>query len=523
MIRKSLPIGIQDFETIRSDNFYYVDKTPLIRQLVDEGRHYFLSRPRRFGKSLLVDTLKALFEGREELFESLDIHDQWDWSVTYAVVRLNFNSKYDTPTDIERNILTQLKAIERKAGLSAATWDSATEYLFELLDRLHHKTGQRVVILVDEYDKPILDGLHDPNVARANREYLRGFYGMIKGSAEHVRFVFVTGVSMFSKVSLFSDMNNLKDISLDPRYAAICGYADADIDTVFASELDGLDRDMIRAWYNGYNWRGEARLYNPFDVLLLLKDREFLPYWFETGSPSFLFETLKKRSLSLRELENRMVDRSLVSKFDVEAISAEALLFQTGYLTITEEVQQGHRTLFRLNYPNHEVKLSLNDALLAHLDSFDQLPLDQARSLLTFLQTHDYEAFAGEFYAYLSSIPYQWQSTADLSRYEAWYASLLHMCFRAIGVDVRSEDVSSRGRADMVVLTEGQVFILEFKMAEGANALETALDSALAQMRERGYAEKYWDRREAIHLVAIAFDREERKLLKVRAEAAVNS
>ncbi len=517
---KSLPIGIQDFETIRSEDFYYVDKTPLIRRLVEDGRHYFLSRPRRFGKSLLVSTLKALFEGRKELFEGLDIHDHWDWSVTHPVLRMSFGRKYDRPEDIERNLNNQLSLIEHAAGLNAiGTAGAAPERLQSLLYHLHCTTGQRAVVLVDEYDKPILDVLNDPEQARTNRDYLRGIYGIIKDSAEHVRFVLVTGVSMFSKVSLFSDMNNLEDISLDPHFATICGYTDADIDTVFAPELEGLDRDMIRTWYNGYNWCGEVRLYNPFDVLLLLRSREFRPYWFETGSPAFLFEILKKKSVSLRELENRMVDRSLVSKFDVDAIGAEALLFQTGYLTITGEKQEGHRTVYRLDYPNREVKLSLNDALLAHLDARDQVPMDEARNLRTALETQNFEGFAKEFRAYLAGIPYQWHITGDLSRYEAWYAGLLHMCFRAIGVDVRSEEPSSRGRADMVVVTGGQVFVLEFKMVETADGTEAALKAAFTQMRERGYAEKYLDRKEPIHLVAIACGRVDRTLLEVRVES----
>ncbi len=341
MTRQRLPIGIQDFARLRQTDSYYVDKTPLIRDLIERGDHWFLSRPRRFGKSLLVDTLKALFTGQEELFRGLDIHDHWDWSVTHPVVRLSLGRKYDGPADIERNILVQLTAIERQAGLAASPWSTAPEYLFDVLERLHHTTGQRVVVLVDEYDKPILDGLPDLDRARANREALRSVYGIIKDSAEYVRFVFVTGVSMFSKVSLFSDMNNLKDISLDPRFATICGYTDADIDTVFAPELAGLDRDEIRRWYNGYNWRGTARLYNPFDVLLLLDNREFEPYWFETGSPHFLFEILKTRSLSPMELEGRIIDRSRVAKFEIENISAEALLFQTGYLTIVDEQAMG--------------------------------------------------------------------------------------------------------------------------------------------------------------------------------------
>ncbi len=520
MTRQSLPIGIQDFATIRSGNFYYVDKTPLIRKLVEGGRHYFLSRPRRFGKSLLVDTLKALFAGREELFRGLDIHDHWDWSVTHPVVRLSFDRRYDGPEDIERSILAQLTAIERRAGLAASTWPTAPEYLFDVLERLHRTTGQRVVILVDEYDKPILDGLHDPDVARANRESLRSVYGMIKGSAAHVCFVLVTGVSMFSKVSLFSDMNNLKDISLDPRFAAICGYTDADIDTVFAPELEGLDRDAIRTWYNGYSWLGEERLYNPFDVLLLFDNREFEPYWFETGSPSFLFETLKTKSVGLRELENRMAHRSLVSKFDVDDISAEALLFQTGYLTIVDERREGHRTSYRLDYPNQEVRLSLNEGLLAHLDARKRVPLEEGKTLRSLLEANDFGGFAETLRAWLASIPYQWHATGDLARYEAWYAGLLHMCFRAIGVDVRAEEATSHGRADMVVRLGGQVFVLEFKMAEDADAAEAALETAFTQMRARGYADRYRDRREPVHLVAIACGHEARNLLKVRVESA---
>jgi len=257
MTRQRLPIGIQDFTTIRSENFYYVDKTSLIRKLVDEGRHYFLSRPRRFGKSLLLDTIKALFEGQEALFRGLAIHDHWDWSVTHPVLRLSFGGKYDGPEDIEGDIIEQLEGLEREHDLAPApASDTAPRRLRNLLDRLHRKAGQQVVVLVDEYDKPILDALHDPARARANRDYLRGVYGIIKDSAEHVRFVFVTGVSMVSKVSLFSGLNNLKDISLDPRFATICGYTDTDLDTVFAPELDGLDREAVRTWYNGYNWRG---------------------------------------------------------------------------------------------------------------------------------------------------------------------------------------------------------------------------------------------------------------------------
>ncbi len=524
MTRQSLPIGIQDFATIRSEGFYYVDKTPLIRQLVSAGRHYFLSRPRRFGKSLLVDTLKALFTGQEDLFRGLDIHDHWDWSVTHPVLRLSFDGTFDRPADIERNLANQLGLIEHAAGLDPPNpAEAPPERLRTLLYHLHHTTGQRVVVLVDEYDKPILDALPDLDRAKTNRDYLQGVYGIIKGSAAHVRFVFVTGVSMFSKVSLFSGLNNLKDISLDPRFATICGYTDTDIDTVFAPELDGLGRDEIRRWYNGYNWRGKARLYNPFDVLLLFEDREFEPYWFETGSPSFLFETLKAQSLSPMDLENRVVERPLISKFDVNDIEAEALLFQTGYLTITDEQSEGFDTLYRLDYPNQEVRISLNRGLLQSLGKTVTEVRGQGRDLCARLEAHDFAGFAETLKAYLASIPYQWHATGDLARYEAWYASLLHMCFRAIGVDVRAEEASSHGGADMVVETGGQVFVLEFKMAETDADVETKMEEAFTQMREKGYANRYRDRPAPLHRIAVVCGREARNLLEVRVEPGGNS
>ena len=521
MTRQSLPIGIQDFATIRSEDFYYVDKTPLIWRLVEEGRHYFLSRPRRFDKSLLVDTLKALFAGREDLFRGLDIHDHWDWSVTHPVVRLSFDGKYGTPGEIEGDVIEQLEAVEREYGLAPApTSATGPRRLRNLLDRLHRQTGQRVAVLVDEYDKPILDGLPDLDRARANRETLRGVYGIIKGSAEHVRFVFVTGVSMFSRVSLFSDMNNLEDISLDPRFATICGYTDTDIDTVFAPEIDGLDRNEIRRWYNGYHWRGETRLYNPFDVLLLLRTHRFRPYWFQTGSPRFLFETLRAKSISPMELENRVADESLMSTFEIDDIDVKALLFQTGYLTIVNERSDGFDTLYRLDYPNHEVRVSLNRGLLQYLGKTVTEATGQGRGLRALLEANDFAGFAETLRGYLASIPYSWHNN-DLARYEAWYAGLLHTCFRATGVDARAEEASSHGRDDMVVRTGGQVFILEFKMADTAADADTKLAEAFTRMRERGYANRYRDREEPVHLVAVVCGREVRNLLEVRAEPAV--
>ncbi len=520
MTRRRLPIGIQSFRRLRETDSYYVDKTALIRDLVEQSDHYFLSRPRRFGKSLLLDTLGSLFACHEPLFRGLEIHPHWDWSSPHPVVRLSFDGKYNEPGDIERNILTQLELIERNAGLSPASCRTGPERLLNLLDRLHSATGRQVVVLVDEYDKPILDVLHDPELATANRDYLRGFYGIVKGSAAHVRFVFVTGVSMFSKVSLFSGLNNLKDISLDPRFATVCGYRDEDLDRVFGPELAGLDRDQIRTWYNGYHWRGGERVYNPYDVLLLLDSREFRPFWFETGSPNFLFRMLMEKSVSPMELEGRLADMSLVSKFDVGDIDIEALLFQTGYLTIAEEEKDGFDTLYRLDYPNLEVRLSLNRGLLAWLGKKGAEPLERGREFCALLEANDFTGFGETLRAWLSGIPYQWHAKGDLSRYEAWYASLLYMCLRAVGVDLSVEEASHRGRADMVLRLGGQIFILEFKMAESEDDGAAALDAAMAQMRERGYAETYRGHDGPVHLIGVACGREARNLLDIRAQPA---
>ncbi len=519
MSRRRLPIGIQDFLTIRSEDFYYVDKTSLVRRLVDEGRHYFLSRPRRFGKSLLLDTLGSLFACHEPLFRGLDIHPRWDWSAPHPVVRLSFDGKYNEPEDIERNILNQLAIIEHGAGLDEVpVANTGPERLQNVLYHLRCATGRQVVVLVDEYDKPILDVLHDPELARANRDYLRGFYGIVKGSARHVRFVFVTGVSMFSKVSLFSGLNNLKDISLDPRFATICGYREEDLDRVFGPELAGLDREKVRTWYNGYHWRGGERVYNPYDVLLLLDSREFRPYWFETGSPDFLFRMLMEKSVSPMELEGRLAGTSLVSKFDVDDIAIEALLFQTGYLTIAGEERDEFDALYRLDYPNLEVRISLNRGLLAWLSRKGVEPLERGREFCALLEANDFAGFGEKLRAWLAGIPYQWHAKGDLARYEAWYASLLYMCLRSVGVDLSVEEASHRGRADMVVRLGGQVFVLEFKMAEGEGDGAAALDAALAQMRERGYAETYRDHAGPVHLVGVACGREARNLLDIRAE-----
>ncbi|MCY4313513.1 MAG: AAA family ATPase [Gammaproteobacteria bacterium] len=518
--RRPLPIGIQTFSVLREEGCYYVDKTSLIRELVRGGRHYFLSRPRRFGKSLLVDTLKELFEGNEPLFRGLDIHPHWDWSVRHPVVRLSFGGgSYDQPGSLESSLLNQMNIIERRAGLSSgAELLSGPEKLQDLLDRLHHDTGKRVVVLVDEYDKPVLDVIDQPDMAVANRKYLRGIYGTVKDCANDVRFVFVTGVSMFTKTSLFSEMNNLKGISMDPRYATICGYTETDLNTVFAPELPGLNPEEIRRWYNGYHWRGSEKVYNPYDVLLLFDEREFKPHWFETGSPEFLYRLLTERNMSPMQLENLVTDEELVSRFDVKDIRVDSLLFQTGYLTIAGEDRRSDHVQYRLDYPNYEVRRSFNKGLLEHFARHRINAVRHGEELARLLGENDFAGFAVKFRSFLARVPYPWHDSGGLGRYESWYASMLYMGFRATGVGLEVEPMSSRGRADMAVFHGGQVFVFEFKVAEDGSRVKDALDRAIAQIREKDYAEQYRDRGEPIHLVGMVFVPDKRNLLEIRAE-----
>ena len=406
MSRRKLPIGIQTFRKLREQDCYYVDKTAYVDRLLHEDTHYFLSRPRRFGKSLFLDTLKEVFEGNEELFAGLYIHDRHDWSKRHPVVRLSFGGgNFKDPDLLEANVMEQLAAVERRAGLVSEYLTAPGRFAY-LLEALHGQSGQPVAVLVDEYDKPILDALVDaPDVARANRDFLRGLYGVIKDSDAHVRFTFLTGISKFSKVNLFSQLNNLTDITLDPVYSSICGYTEADLDTVFAPELEGLDRERVREWYNGYSWLGTEKVYNPYDVLLFLRRREFASHWFETGTPAFLVDKLFERRVSTVSLDDMVGTAELLSTFDVEQIGTEALLFQTGYLTITGEQQLGGKALYRLGYPNREVRQSLNEHLLRHLVQDVHRQMANSMRLARLLEEHDCAGMKELFQAFFASIP----------------------------------------------------------------------------------------------------------------------
>ncbi len=506
MTKRRLPIGIQTFREIREENYYYVDKTALIQRLIDEGKHYFLSRPRRFGKSLFLDTLKELFEGNEPLFEGLHIHDHWDWSVRYPVLRLDFGSgNFNEPEILHKEVMAQLDAVEKETGVESH-YDTASARFRHIIQMLHSQAGQRVAVLVDEYDKPILDVLDEPEVARANRDFLRGLYSTIKSNDAHIKFTFLTGVSKFSKVSLFSGLNNLKDITLDARYSAICGYTDADLDTVFSPELLDLDRDEIRHWYNGYSWLGEE-VYNPFDILLLFDSRRFGAWWFETGTPTFLIETLLSRGVGTLDLDNILGSDELLSTFDVDHIATEALLFQTGYLTIIQTEPRGSRTYYRLSYPNQEVRQSLNESLLNHLTGSPAQQAEHSARLYDLLLVNDFAGLESLFKAFFASIPYQWHTNNEIANYEGYYASVFYSYFASVGFDIVVEDSSSDGRLDMAVRFNDNVYLFEFKVVELASE-----GAAMAQLQEKGYADKYRGLDQPIYLIGVEFSKDTRNI-----------
>ena len=508
--RRKLPIGVQTFAQIVSEGYYYVDKTALAHQLAEGGKYYFLSRPRRFGKSLFLDTLKELFEGNEPLFHGLWIHDRWDWSVHYPVIRISFGSGVlHSRAALDEKIGEILEDEQRRLHVNC-THLSLSGRFSQIIQGVYEQTGQRVVVLIDEYDKPILDNLTDRETALTMREGLKNLYSVLKDADAALRFVFLTGVSKFSKVSLFSGLNNLMDLTLSRPYSAICGYTETDIDTVFAPELAGLDRDAIRHWYNGYRWLGEA-VYNPFDVLLLFAQREFRPWWFETGTPTFLVNLLAERGFFTPNLARLRTGPELLSTFDVDHIATEALLFQTGYLTIlhADEPIRGH-WIYTLGYPNHEVESSLNISLLGVYTGGDpSRSMNQRLRLLDLLLAHDLTGMKDLFQAFFASIPHQWYDNNPISRYEGYYASVFYSYFAALGLDIILEDATNPGRIDMTVLFQEHIYLFEFNVVE-----LSAEGQALQQIKDKGYADKYRTLGQPIHLIGVEFSRASRNIVR---------
>ena len=540
--RKKLPIGIQSLRELREEGHYYADKSGYAVDLAQSGKYYFLSRPRRFGKSLFLDTLKELFEGNAALFKGLAAETRWDWSKKHPVIRISFGSGvHKAKVNLVQRMKEILRTNRERLGIVRPAELPASDVagnLSALIAQAHLLTGQRVVVLIDEYDKPILDNITDSAIALEMRETLKDLYSVLKDMDEPLRLVFITGVSKFSKVSLFSGLNNLKDITLDARYSALCGYTDEDVDTVFAPELPGLDREEIRRWYNGYNWLGQG-VYNPFDMLLLFRNREFRPYWFETGTPTFLIKLLAGRCQFTPDLARTVAEESLLSTFDVDDIPSEALMFQAGYLTIQSRSQpMPGRWVYTLTYPNLEVAGCLNTALLPAYGVPTSRSLTHRLRLLDVLRANDLPALKTLFHAFFASIPNDWYRNSSVAQFEGYYASIFYSHFAAMGLDIRLEDVTNHGRIDMTVLFNGRVFIFEFKVVSdraqgkagnktgrgkvsgGRSGGASSKGTAVQQIKDWGYADKYRARGEPIHLIGVEFGKNSRNIVGFEVETA---
>ena len=500
-----LPIGIQTFREIREEGYCYVDKTPLVARLADEGKYYFLARPRRFGKSLLVSTLAAAFAGERDLFAGLYLENHWDWNRHHPVIVLDFGQGIlDSRQRLDQRTRRILDIQAEALGLRLEQAE-ASDRLEELILKLYAASGESVVVLVDEYDKPILDHLHQPERALELREGLRNLYSVLKTQDARLRFVLLTGVSKFSKVSLFSGLNNLKDITLDERFATLCGYTQSELELTFADWLAGVVLARLRQWYNGYNFLGEP-VYNPFDVLLYLDSRQFRSYWFETGTPTFLINLLKARRYNLASLDRLEVGETLLGSFDVGCIEPEVLLFQTGYLTVRAKIHEGERIKYRLGYPNQEVRMSLSDALLNRLTPDMQRKEHAQNQIYAALEADDPEGLRAAFHAFFASIPHDWHRRNAIADYEGYWASLVYCYFAALGLTVIPEDVTNHGRIDLTIQWAGRAWLLEFKVVELSEP-----GRALAQLLSRNYAQKYAG--QPITLMGMEFSRAERNLV----------
>ncbi len=506
---KKLPIGIQTFSKIIENDFVYVDKTEIALRLIkDGGGYYFLSRPRRFGKSLFLDTLKEIFEGNKELFKGLYIYDKWDWEDRYPVLRISLGSGVNkTQEQLNDHLSWVMEDAERDLGIKCNRDSNAKKCFKELLIAAYNKFGKKVVILIDEYDKPILDNITDRETAEVMRDVMKDFYGVIKDNDVYIRLVFITGVSKFSKMNLFSGLNNLADITLNPNYGEICGYTHKDLLQVFNEHLEGVDLEDVRQWYNGYNYFAN-KVYNPFDILLFISNgKEFRNYWWSTGNPSFLVKLLNQKEYYLPELEHYEVTDTILDSFDVDTIELEALLWQTGYLTIINKTQDVFGVKYTLGIPNKEIQISLNRLFITFLTTQTTEQLRHQSRLVDIFRKGDINAFEEALRQLFASIPYQNFTNNKIAEYEGYYASLIYAYFASLGLDITSEESYNKGRIDMTLKMNDNIFIFEFKVVKEATG------NALQQIKSKKYYERYLPAKGKVFLIGIEFGKEERNIL----------
>ncbi len=503
---KKLPIGIQTLTEIIEEGYVYVDKTSFAHRLITSGKYYFLSRPRRFGKSLFLDTLKEIFECNKSLFKGLYIYDKWNWQTPHPVLRISLGSgAIKNIEELQDRLRWILEKTEDDLSIKC-TSNNPVKCFQELILKSYQKYNQKVVILIDEYDKPILDNITNSSLAREMRDEMKDFFSIIKDNDAFIRLVFITGVSKFSKINLFSGLNNLEDITLNADYGNICGYTHKDLLTVFKNLLKGADVNKVQKWYNGYNYFGE-KVYNPFDILLFISNKfTYKNYWWSTGNPSFLIEMLQTKNYFIPSLENLYVTEEVLDAFDVEKIELVSLLWQTGYLTIKAKSEHLMGIEYRLGIPNKEIQLSLNSLFITYLTEQTHEKLAQQKSLLNTLLSGNISGFRDALQALFSTIPYHNFTKNDILEYEGYYASVVYAYLASLGMDIIPEDTTNLGRIDLTMKHDDMVFVIEFKLREQPTG------DALRQIKEKRYYDKYVNFSE-IYLIGIEFSREKRNII----------
>ena len=504
------PIGIQTFAKIREENFLYFDKTKEVYQLAKNGGYFFLSRPRRFGKSLLITTLEAYFQGRKELFEGLAISGmETEWG-QYPVFHIDLNAADYRDVNALQSILDyHLCRFEEEFG-PRGDGRTLSERFMDVIKRAYEQTGRQVVILVDEYDKPLLQAIGDEKLQDDYRKILKGFYGVAKSMDQYIRFALFTGVTKFSKVSVFSDLNNLEDISLSEQYAEICGITEQEIRDNIDPQVgelaaaNGLTKEecygRLKQQYDGYHFHPKSvGMYNPFSLLSALKRKEFGDQWFQSGTPTFLVEVLKRNNYDLEQLTREEATADLLGSLDAIDTNPIPLLYQSGYLTI-KSYNERFRT-YRLGYPNEEVERGFNLFLFPYY-----VPLRKEKTGL-FVMNFVQEIEAGEplkFMKRLESLfanqDYQIAGDAEL-----YFHNAVSLIFQMLGFYTETERHTSDGRMDMVVQTADYIYLFEFK-------LDKSVEEALAQIEEKQYALPFAHDPRKLYKIGVNFSSETRRI-----------
>ena len=509
---RKMPVGIQDFEKLRIEECVYVDKTRYVYELTRISRPYFLGRPRRFGKSLFISTMKAYFLGKKNLFEGLAIAElEKDW-IEYPVIYIDFNTGSNDCLQSVKNVLSAIfDDYESEWGITEK-YDDLPVRLAALIKTAHKKSGQKVVVLVDEYDKALMNTMDNTQINNELRTFLKGFYGVLKGMDYCLRFVFLTGVTKFSKVSIFSDLNQLIDISLDKRYAGICGISEKELIHYFIPEIQALAENRklsfddafaeMKKRYDGYRFAKEGDdIYNPFSVLSVFESNDFGYYWFKSGTPTFLVKQIKNDNFDIKKFDNDVsIAIHSIDDYRAGETSLVPLLYQSGYLTIKSYDDKYDE--FTLGFPNEEVKYGfLNELLPVFTPQVIMNDNFSAPSFIKALAKGNVDGFMNQLIAFFASIPYD--AIKQEHRDEQYYQHVFYLLFTLMGQFVKTEVKSAEGRADAVVKTADSIYVFEFKMDKNATA-----EDALAQIDNTGYLIPYSADGRCLVKIGVEFSKE---------------